>query len=109
MVGLTRLTVRVGSPLRSSLALYSMQRHLSTVEVRQQPPPVPPSAPSAEPSRVPPLIRRPSVALGYLWLKSLTLPTSSGQMDIVKKMIIGNQLRLRVISCLLYPLPLISL
>src|SRR6218665_3195158 len=43
-----------GHSLRSPLALCSIQRHLSTVEVRQQPPPVAPSAPSAELSRVPP-------------------------------------------------------
>jgi len=75
--------------------------------------PVAPSALSAEPSRVPPPRRRPSIALGSPWPKSLTLPTSRGHMDLVIKMPIGNQLRLRlrllVISCLLYPLPFICL
>src|SRR6218665_2365399 len=75
--------------------------------------PVAPSALSAEPSRVPPPRRRPSVALGSPWPKSLTLPTSRGHMDLVRKMPIGSQLRLLlrllVISCLLYPLPFIYL
>src|SRR6218665_1607128 len=73
--------------------------------------PVAPSALSAEPSRVPPPRRRPSVALGSPWPKSLTLPTSRRHMDLVRKMPIGSQLRLRllVISCLLYPLPFICL
>src|SRR6218665_195395 len=70
--------------------------------------PVAPSAPSAEPSSVPPR-RRPSMALGSLWPKFLTLPTSRGHMDLVRKMLIGDQMRLQVISCLLYPLPLIYL
>src|SRR6218665_453388 len=80
-----RSTVRYaarGNPLRSPLAFCSMQRHLSTVEVRQQPPPVAPSAPSAELSMVPPLRRRTSMALGSMWP------------DLARKMIIGNQLRL---------------
>src|SRR6218665_524870 len=75
--------------------------------------PVAPSALSAEPSRVLPPRRWPSVALGSLWLKSLTLPTSRGHMDLVRKILIGSQLRLMlrllVISCLLYPLPFIYL
>jgi len=43
-------------------------------------PPIAPSAPSGEPSRVPPLVprRRPSLALDSLWPTSLTLPTSTG-------------------------------
>src|SRR6218665_2827673 len=77
------------------------------------PRPVAPSALSAEPSRAPPPRRRPSVALGSLWPKSLTLPTSRGHIDLVRKMPIGSQLRLLlrllVISCLLYPLPFIYL
>src|SRR6218665_471116 len=68
------------------------------------PRPVEPSALSAETSRVLPPLRRPSVALGSLWPKSLTLPTSRGHMDLVRKMPIGSQLRLllqlMVISCL---------
>src|SRR6218665_3746283 len=72
---------------------------------------VAPSALSAEPSRVPPPRRLPSVALGSLRPKFLTLPPSRGHMDLVKKMPIGSQLRLllrlMVISCLLYPLPFI--
>src|SRR6218665_3857982 len=73
--------------------------------------PVAPSALSTEPSRVPPPRRRPSVALVSLWPKSLTMPTSRGHMDLVKKMPIGSPLRLllMVISCLLYPLPFIYL
>src|SRR6218665_3235392 len=73
--------------------------------------PVALSALSAEPSRVPPPRQRPSVALGSLWPKSLTLPTSRGHMNLVRKMIIGKQLLLRllVISCLPYPLPFIYL
>jgi len=77
------------------------------------PRPVAPSALSTEPSRVPPPRRRPSVALGSLWPKSLTLPTSRVHMDLVRKMLIGSQLRLLlrllVISRLLYPLPFIYL
>src|SRR6218665_3201513 len=75
------------------------------------PRPVAPSALSAELSRVPPPRRRPSVPLGSLWPKSLTLPTSRGHIE--RKMPIGSQLRLllrlMVISCLLYPLPFIYL
>src|SRR6218665_1319383 len=78
--------------------------------------PVAPSALSAEPSRVPPPRRRPSVALGSPWPKSLTLPTSRGHMDLARKMPIFLQpqqqlllLRLLIISCLLYPLPFIYL
>src|SRR6218665_1237338 len=75
--------------------------------------PVAPSALSAEPSRVPPPRRRPSVALGSPWPKSLTLPTSRGHMDLVRKVPIGSQLRLLlrllIISCLLYPLLFIYL
>src|SRR6218665_875863 len=59
----------------------------------------------------PPPRRRPRMALGSLWPKSLTLPTLRGHMDLVRKMLIGSQLRLLlrllVISCLLYPLPFI--
>jgi len=66
----TRSTVRDGSLKEITLFLYSMQRHPSTVEVRQQPTPVAPSAPSAEPSRVPPPRHRPTVALGSPWPKS---------------------------------------
>src|SRR6218665_1679654 len=77
------------------------------------PRPVAPSALSSEPSRVPPPRRRPSVALGSLWPKFLTLPTLRGHMDLVRKIQIGSQLRLllrlMVISCLLYPLPFIYL
>jgi len=62
----TRSTVRDGSLKEITLVLCSMQRHQSTVEVRQQPAPVAPSAPSAEPSRVPPPRHRPTVALGSL-------------------------------------------
>src|SRR6218665_1048539 len=79
----TRYAAR-GHPLRSPRALCSMQRHLSTVEVRQQPPPIALSTPSAETSRVPPPRRRPSVALGSLWPKSFTLPTSRGYMYLVR-------------------------
>src|SRR6218665_2761213 len=75
--------------------------------------PVAPSALSAEPSRGPPPRRRPSVAVGSPWPKSLTLPTSRGHMDLLRKMPIGSKLRLLlrllVISCLLYPLPFIYL
>ena|SRR6218665_3008186 len=75
------------------------------------PRPVAPSALSAKPSRVPPPQRRSSMALGSLWPKSLMLPTSRGHIDLVRKMLIGSQLRLLlpVISCLLYPLPFIYL
>src|SRR6218665_1240692 len=77
------------------------------------PRPVAPSALSAEPSRVPPSQRRPSMALGSLWPKSLTLPISRAHMDLVRKMLIGSPLRLLlrllVISCLLYSLPYIYL
>src|SRR6218665_368487 len=52
--------------------------------------PVAPSALSAEPSRVPPPRRRPSMALGSPWPKSLTLPTSRGHMDLARKMPIGG-------------------
>src|SRR6218665_1160603 len=48
-----------------------------------------------------------------LWPKSLTLPTSRGHTDLVRKMPTGSQLRLllrlMVILCLLYPLPFIYL
>src|SRR6218665_2979635 len=56
----------------------------------------------------PPPRRRPSdnVALGSLRPKSLTLPTSRGNTDLVRKMLIGDQMGLLVISCPLYPLPL---
>src|SRR6218665_2297786 len=68
---------------------------------------------TAEPSRVPHPRRRPSVALGSPWPKSLTLPASRGHMDLVRMMPIGSQLqlllRLLVTSCLLYPLPFIYL
>src|SRR6218665_2857734 len=73
--------------------------------------PVSPSAPSAEHSRVrvPPPRRRSSVALGSIWPKSLTLRTSRGHMDLLRKIPIVSQLRLllrlMVILCLLYPLP----
>src|SRR6218665_974512 len=50
---------------------------------------------------------RPTMALGSLWPKSLTLPASRGHIDLVRKMLIGNQLPLLVISRLLYPLPVI--
>src|SRR6218665_2562758 len=73
--------------------------------------PVAQSALSAEPSRVPPPRGRPSVALGSPWPKSLTLLTSRGHMDLVRKMPIGSQLRLLllVIWCLLYQLPFINM
>src|SRR6218665_1683110 len=58
------------------------------------PRPVAPSALFAEPSGVLPPRRRPSVALGSLWPKSLTLPTSRGHTDLVRKMPIRSQLRL---------------
>src|SRR6218665_2969822 len=93
-----------GHPSRSPLALCSIQRHLSTVEVQQQPPPVVQSAPSAERSRVPPPRRRTSMAFGSMWPKFLTLPTSRGHKGLARKMIIGNQLwlllRLLVVSFL---------
>src|SRR6218665_683583 len=77
------------------------------------PRPVVPSALSAEHSRVPPPRRRPIVALGSVWPKSLTMPTCRGHMDLVRKMLRGSQLglllRLLVISCLLYPLQFIYL
>src|SRR6218665_2322800 len=75
--------------------------------------PVAPSALSAEPSRVPPPRRRPIVALGSVWPKSLTMPTCRDHMDLLRKMLRGSQLglllRLLVIPCLLYPLPFIYL
>jgi len=52
----------------------------------------------AEPSRVSPNLRRPSMALGSLWPKSSTLPTSRGHMDLVRRMLIGNQLQLLLSS-----------
>src|SRR6218665_2199914 len=77
------------------------------------PRPVAPPALSAELSRVPAPRRRPSVALGSLWPKSLTMPTCKGHMDLVRKMLRGSQLglllRLLAISCILYPLPFIYL
>src|SRR6218665_1718612 len=77
------------------------------------PRPVAPSSLSAEPTRVPPPRRRSSVALGSLWPKSLTMPTSRGHMDLLRKIPIVSQLRLllrlMVISCLLYPRPFIYL
>src|SRR6218665_2471444 len=84
--------------------------HRGTITI---PRPVAPSALSAEPSRVPPPRRRPGMALGSLWRKPLTLPTSRGHMDLLRKMLIGSQLRvllrLPLISCLLNPLPFIYL
>src|SRR6218665_1038408 len=77
--------------------------------------PVSPSALSAEHSRsrVPPPRRRPSLTLGSLCPKSLTLRTSRGHMYLLRKIPIVSQLRLllrlMVISCLLYPLPFIYL
>src|SRR6218665_429745 len=47
--------------------------------------PVALSALSAEPSRVPPPRRRLSVALGSLWPKSLTLPTSKRSYESSEK------------------------
>src|SRR6218665_3568468 len=64
-------------------------------------PPVALSVPSADLSRVPPPWRRITVALGSMWPKFLILPTSRGHMDLARKMIIENQLRLLVVSCLL--------
>src|SRR6218665_627161 len=115
-ITLDRSTVRYaarGHPLSRWKERCSMHRHLSTVEVRQQHLPVAPSAPSAKLSRVPSPRRRISVALGSMWPKFLTLPTSKGQMDLARKMIIGNQLRLLlrllVVSCLLHLQPFIYL
>src|SRR6218665_722371 len=72
-------------------------------------PPVAPCTSSAEPSSAPLPRRQSSMALGSIWPKSLTLPTLRGHMDLVRKILIGNQLRLLAISCLLYPLPFIYL
>src|SRR6218665_788755 len=92
-----------GHPLRSPIALCSMQRHMSTVEVRPQPPTFTLSSTSADLSRFPPPWRRTTVASGSMWPKSLILPTSRGHMDLARKIIIGNHLllllRLLVVSC----------
>src|SRR6218665_2252160 len=81
--------------MRSPLSYYAPCKHTCPPSrYDNNPRPVAPSALSAEPSRVPPPRRRPSVALGSLWPKSLTLPTSRGHIDLVRKMPIGSQLRL---------------
>src|SRR6218665_988921 len=92
----------MGHSMRSPLVLCSIQKPPSTVKARQQPLPVAPFAPSAEPSRVPPPRQQPSAALGSLFPKSLILATSRGHTDLVTKMLIGNQLLLRLLvsSCI---------
>src|SRR6218665_1731280 len=75
---------------------------------------VAPSTLSAEPSRFPPPRRRPSVALGSLWPKSLILPPrpyGSSEKDADRQPAAAAVVvdALMVISCLLYPLPFIYL
>src|SRR6218665_1626096 len=75
--------------------------------------PVAPSALSAEPSRVPPPRRRLSVALGSLWPKSLTLPTSKSSYESSEKddnrEAAAAAVAVEVISCFLYLLPFLYL
>src|SRR6218665_147550 len=94
--------------MRSPLSYAPCKNTCPPSTYNNNPRPVAPSALSAEPSRIPPPRRRPSVALGSLWPKSLTQPTSRGQMDRVRKMLRGNQLGLLllVISCLFSSPPL---
>ena len=102
-----------GHPMRSPMSYDPCKDTCPPSTYNNNHRPVAPYALSAEPSRVPPPRRRPSVALGSLWPKSLNMPTCRGHMDLVRKMLRGSQLglllRLLVISCLLYPLPFIYL
>src|SRR6218665_2017128 len=99
--------------MRSPLSYAPCKDTCPPSKYDNNPRPVAPAALSFEPSRGPPPRRRPSVALGSLWPKSLTLPTSRGHMDLVRKMPIWSQLRLllRLIGHFvsLYPPPFIYL
>ena len=98
-----------GQPSRSPVALCSLQRHPFTTEVQYQLQHIAPSAPSGEPSRMPPHRRRRSVVLYSLW--PISLAKFDGSSESVRTLLIGNRgqsLRL-IILCLLHSLSLIFL
>jgi len=63
--------------MRSLLSYTPCKGTCPPLRYDNNPRPVAPSALSGEPSRVPPPRRRTSVALGSMWSKSLTPPTSN--------------------------------
>lgn len=82
-----------GNKARSAVALCSLPVHrLGTTST----PYVAASASSSDPSRVSPSACswRPSFSLGSLWSAPLTLPSSTGYLSLVRRMLTVNQRRL---------------